>query len=103
MSEPFIDTSGPSLGALALYTKTNDRDSGGNLVLKPVWRLYNHQGPDWQYAQATIQDPASAVSFQTYHLKAPQVVLMIPSYANLPAGYLRGYLGLESSARSHCF
>jgi len=30
--------------------------------MKPIWRLYNHQGPDWQYAQALIKEPNDAVS-----------------------------------------
>lgn len=62
MNEPFIEASGPSLGALAVYTRSNERDSVGNFVLRPVWRLYNHQGPDWQYAQALIREPTDTVS-----------------------------------------
>lgn len=58
MNEPFIDNTGPSLGALTIYTKsTVDND----LPLRPVWRLYNHQGPEWQYAQAPITDPSDLV------------------------------------------
>ncbi|XP_024085884.1 MAM and LDL-receptor class A domain-containing protein 1-like isoform X4 [Cimex lectularius] len=54
MNEPFIDNSGPSLGALTIYTKKGiENDS----PMKPVWRLYNHQGPEWQYAQAPIAEP----------------------------------------------
>lgn len=60
MNEPFIDTTGPSLGALSIYLRSND-NTGGN-IMKPIWRLYNHQGPDWQYAQALIKDPNDAVS-----------------------------------------
>lgn len=63
MNEPFIDASGPSLGALTVYTRSaSERDSTGNLVMKPQWRLYNHQGPDWLYAQALINDPNDSVS-----------------------------------------
>lgn len=65
MNEPFIDTTGPSLGAMSVYTRSSDRDNNGNLIMKPVWRLYNHQGPDWQYAQALINDPNDAVSTDT--------------------------------------
>lgn len=61
MNEPFIDATGPSLGALSVYTRSNDRDNNGNLIMKPVWRLYNHQGPDWQFAQALINDPNDSV------------------------------------------
>lgn len=65
MNEPFIDATGPSLGALTVYVKTTDKDNNGNLIMKPIWRLYNHQGPDWQYAQALINDPNDSVR----HLK----------------------------------
>ncbi|CAH1392773.1 unnamed protein product [Nezara viridula] len=54
MNEPFIDNAGPSLGALTIYTKSGMESDA---PMKPVWRLYNHQGPEWQYAQALIQDP----------------------------------------------
>ncbi|XP_066995484.2 MAM and LDL-receptor class A domain-containing protein 1 [Anabrus simplex] len=54
LNEPFIDNTGPSLGALAVFTRTIDKN--GNAVMTPVWRLYNHQGPEWRYAQALIQD-----------------------------------------------
>lgn len=63
MNEPFIDATGPSLGALSVYAKSADKDSSGNLVMKPVWRLYNHQGPNWQYAQALINEPNDSVKF----------------------------------------
>lgn len=61
MNEPFIDATGPSLGALTVYVKTTDKDNNGNLIMKPIWRLYNHQGPDWQYAQALINDPNDSI------------------------------------------
>jgi len=60
MNEPFIDTTGPSLGALSIYLRSNDNT--GSTIMKPIWRLYNHQGPDWQYAQALIKEPNDAVS-----------------------------------------
>lgn len=56
MNEPFIEPTGPSLGALTVYMRSNERDSVGNLVMKPMWRLYNHQGPDWIYAQVPINN-----------------------------------------------
>lgn len=56
MNEPFIDNTGPSLGALAVYAKPTDGS------MRPVWRLYNHQGPEWQYAQALVQDSSEMVS-----------------------------------------
>lgn len=59
MNEPFIDNAGPSLGALSVYAKPSDGSP-----LKPVWRLYNHQGPEWQYAQALIQDSSDMVRLQ---------------------------------------
>lgn len=54
MNEPFIDQIGPSLGALSIYTKIIEKDSTSEM--KPIWRLYNHQGPEWQYAQALVQN-----------------------------------------------
>ncbi|XP_060847650.1 MAM and LDL-receptor class A domain-containing protein 1-like isoform X1 [Rhopalosiphum padi] len=59
MNEPFIDTTGPSLGALSIYLRSNDNT--GTTIMKPIWRLYNHQGPDWQYAQALIKEPNDAI------------------------------------------
>ncbi|XP_039298033.1 MAM and LDL-receptor class A domain-containing protein 1-like [Nilaparvata lugens] len=58
MNEPFIDNTGPSLGALTVYVKASDKEGG---ALKPVWRLYNHQGPEWQYAQASIKSPGDMI------------------------------------------
>lgn len=60
MNEPFIDAAGPSLGAVSVFTKTMEKD--GTTSMKPIWRLYNHQGPDWTYAQALISEPSDAVS-----------------------------------------
>ncbi|PNF30522.1 hypothetical protein B7P43_G09951 [Cryptotermes secundus] len=50
LNEPFIDNTGPSLGSLTVYTKN------ANSVMTPIWRLYNHQGPEWRYAQALIPE-----------------------------------------------
>jgi len=30
--------------------------------MKAVWRLYNHQGSNWQYAQAPITEPNDSVN-----------------------------------------
>ncbi|XP_026677384.1 MAM and LDL-receptor class A domain-containing protein 1-like [Diaphorina citri] len=59
MNEPFIDAAGPSLGAVSVFTKTMEKD--GTITMKPIWRLYNHQGPDWTYAQALISEPNDAI------------------------------------------
>jgi hypothetical protein len=50
LNEPFIDNTGPSLGSLTVYTKN------AKSVMTPVWRLYNHRGPEWRYAQAPIPE-----------------------------------------------
>ncbi|GLG93676.1 Uncharacterized protein GBIM_01019 [Gryllus bimaculatus] len=55
LNEPFIDNTGPSLGALAVYTRATDKN--GHPMATPVWRLYNHQGPEWRYAQVPLTDP----------------------------------------------
>nr|CAD7401052.1 unnamed protein product [Timema poppensis] len=54
LNEPFIDNTGPSLGSLSVYVKMLDKN--GNIQMAPIWRLYNHQGPEWRYAQALIQE-----------------------------------------------
>ncbi|CAG2055387.1 unnamed protein product [Timema podura] len=54
LNEPFIDNTGPSLGSLSVYVKMLDKN--GNIQMEPIWRLYNHQGPEWRYAQALIQE-----------------------------------------------
>ncbi|PSN54331.1 hypothetical protein C0J52_10678 [Blattella germanica] len=56
LNEPFIDNTGPSLGSLTVYTRYFERN--GNANMTPVWRLYNHQGPEWRYAQAMIPETA---------------------------------------------
>ncbi|KYN35229.1 hypothetical protein ALC56_10404 [Trachymyrmex septentrionalis] len=50
MFEPFIDSTGPSLGVLRLYMQAE----GDSSKAKPIWQLYNNQGPTWNYAQANI-------------------------------------------------
>ena len=52
MYEPIVDNTGPNLGKLAVWSRTRDRDD--NVVMTPLWRLQNGQGPSWKYAQANI-------------------------------------------------
>ncbi|XP_069694256.1 MAM and LDL-receptor class A domain-containing protein 1-like [Periplaneta americana] len=54
LNEPFIDNTGPSLGSLTVFIKSIEKN--GNAVMTPIWRLYNHQGPEWRYAQAFIAE-----------------------------------------------
>jgi len=63
MFEPFIDTSGPSLGGLKVYTRTapnaqsqNDLSGFHPPRMTPIWRIYNQQAPVWKYAQARIME-----------------------------------------------
>ncbi|CAL8109886.1 unnamed protein product [Orchesella dallaii] len=62
MHEPFIDTSGPSLGGLKVYTKPAPSASSNNDLayhqpkMTPIWRLYNQQAPVWKYAQAKFME-----------------------------------------------
>ena len=53
MYEPIVDNTGPNLGKLAVWIRTFDRND--NLIMTPIWRLQNGQGPTWQYAQAKIE------------------------------------------------
>ncbi|EFN76831.1 Apical endosomal glycoprotein [Harpegnathos saltator] len=53
MFEPFIDSTGPSLGVLRLYVQAAGDTSA---EAKPIWQLYNNQGPTWSYAQANINE-----------------------------------------------
>lgn len=57
MNEPIIDPSGPSLGSLRIYTRTEEKFSGlpvmGQMVV--IWRLQNHQGSAWKMGRALIQ------------------------------------------------
>lgn len=63
MYEPFIDSGGPSLGGLKVYTKPapgapsqNDLGAYHPPKMTPVWRIYNQQAPVWKYAQARIME-----------------------------------------------
>lgn len=65
MHEPFVDTTGPSLGGLKVYTRAvsgNDLHSSSQQQT-PVWKLYNEQAPIWKYAQAKILEKDQ---FQVY-------------------------------------
>ncbi|XP_015439108.1 PREDICTED: MAM and LDL-receptor class A domain-containing protein 1-like [Dufourea novaeangliae] len=53
MFESFIDSSGPSLGVLRVSVQTTGDSSTES---RPVWQLYNNQGPTWNYAQISIKD-----------------------------------------------
>lgn len=59
MYEPIVDTTGPNLGKMAIWTRTINRQD--QLVMTPVWRLHNGAGPSWQYGQAQV---TTATSFQ---------------------------------------
>jgi len=69
MNEPFIDSTGPSLGALTVYLKVAEKTGGINQIMKPLWKLYNHQGPEWRYAQVPISEANYTVSSkrERYH------------------------------------
>ncbi|XP_076240452.1 MAM and LDL-receptor class A domain-containing protein 1 [Calliopsis andreniformis] len=53
MFESFIDSSGPSLGVLRVLIQTAGESSTES---KPIWQLYNNQGPTWNYAQISINE-----------------------------------------------
>ncbi|XP_047354869.1 MAM and LDL-receptor class A domain-containing protein 1-like [Vespa velutina] len=53
MFESFIDSTGPSLGVLRIYIQPNDESSAEP---RPIWQLYNDQGPTWNYAQTNINE-----------------------------------------------
>nr|KAF7416754.1 hypothetical protein H0235_011285 [Vespula pensylvanica] len=53
MFESFIDSTGPSLGVLRVYIQPNDESSAEP---RPIWQLYNDQGPTWNYAQTNINE-----------------------------------------------
>ena len=76
MYEPIVDTTGPNLGKLTVWTRTIDRND--NLVrtvlhsincsvaypvqvMTPVWRLHNGHGPSWHYGQTQV---TTTTSFQ---------------------------------------
>jgi len=53
MYEPIVGNTGPELGKLNIWVRSEDRN--GNIVLEPIWRLQNGQGPSWKYAQAKVK------------------------------------------------
>ncbi|XP_053986898.1 MAM and LDL-receptor class A domain-containing protein 1-like [Hylaeus volcanicus] len=53
MFESFIDATGPSLGVLRLSIQTTGESSSES---RPIWQLYNNQGPTWNYAQVNINE-----------------------------------------------
>lgn len=67
LNEPFIDNIGPSLGALAVYVKSFDKNNA--VVMRPVWKLYNHQGPEWRHAQTVINEINYTVSENSFWMK----------------------------------
>ena len=58
MHEPIVDNTGPNLGKLSAWVRSTDKD--GNIVMTPIWRLQNGQGPSWKYAQAQVQASLSS-------------------------------------------
>ena len=62
MYEPIVDTSGPNLGTLTVWTRTID--TSDQLVMTPVWRLSNGHGPSWHFGQAQV---TTDTSFQVRH------------------------------------
>ncbi|XP_015605831.1 MAM and LDL-receptor class A domain-containing protein 1 [Cephus cinctus] len=53
MFEAFIDSTGPSLGVLRVFVQPVGETLIGS---KPIWQLYNNQGPTWNYGQANINE-----------------------------------------------
>lgn len=53
MFESFIDSAGPSLGVLRVSIQTIEKSS---IESRPIWQLYNNQGPTWNYAQININE-----------------------------------------------
>ncbi|CAL7933465.1 unnamed protein product [Xylocopa violacea] len=53
MFESFIDSTGPSLGVLRVSVQVIEESSMG---IRPIWQLYNNQGPTWNYAQISINE-----------------------------------------------
>ncbi|XP_076183248.1 MAM and LDL-receptor class A domain-containing protein 1 isoform X1 [Ptiloglossa arizonensis] len=51
--ESFIDSTGPSLGVLRVSIQTSGESSSES---RPIWQLYNNQGPTWNYAQININE-----------------------------------------------
>ena len=74
MYEPIVDTTGPNLGKLSIWTRTID--TSDQLVMTPVeyykiffiqisskyfqvWRLSNGYGPSWHFGQAQVTTDTS--------------------------------------------
>ena len=57
MYEPIVDTTGPNLGKLSIWTRTID--TSDQLVMTPVWRLSNGHGPSWHFGQAQVSTDTS--------------------------------------------
>ncbi|XP_026667146.1 MAM and LDL-receptor class A domain-containing protein 1-like [Ceratina calcarata] len=53
MFESFIDSTGPSLGVLRVSVQTQGDSSTES---RPIWQLYNNQGPTWNYAQISLNE-----------------------------------------------
>ncbi|XP_076229735.1 MAM and LDL-receptor class A domain-containing protein 1 isoform X3 [Nomia melanderi] len=53
MFESFIDSTGPSLGVLRVSVQITGDSS---VESRPIWRLYNNQGPTWNYAQVNVNE-----------------------------------------------
>ncbi|XP_076661928.1 MAM and LDL-receptor class A domain-containing protein 1 [Halictus rubicundus] len=51
MFESFIDSTGPSLGVLRVSIQTTGESSTES---RPIWQVYNNQGPTWSYAQISV-------------------------------------------------
>nr|CAD7575255.1 unnamed protein product [Timema californicum] len=116
LNEPFIDNTGPSLGSLSVYVKMLDKN--GNIQMAPIWRLYNHQGPEWRYAQAVIQEINNDHVFGNYRTftETPDVhdIREQDAILRLPVPYrttivrmnalltIRPRLHLERWGKCHC-
>ncbi|XP_034192105.2 MAM and LDL-receptor class A domain-containing protein 1 isoform X1 [Osmia lignaria lignaria] len=53
MFESFIDSTGPSLGVLRVSIQTTGESS---TETRPIWQLYNNQGPSWNYGQISLNE-----------------------------------------------
>lgn len=70
MYEPFIDPSGPSLGSLLVHMRYESQE--GDIVTRPLWSLKNHQGPNWMYGQAMMQNDQDFVVSRLVPLRHPR-------------------------------
>ncbi|CAK9817198.1 MAM and LDL-receptor class A domain-containing protein 1 (Fragment) [Anthophora quadrimaculata] len=52
MFESFIDSTGPSLGVLRVSIQIGESSTES----RPIWQLYNNQGPTWNYAQINVNE-----------------------------------------------